>query len=191
MKTLLITGGIGSGKTIVCDYLRAKGYPVYDSDKRTKELYDEEPSLLDSIEEAFGESFRDEAGKLDRKKLSSVIFSDPQKKKILEDIVYPVVKEDFIVWRCGIEQDLVAMESAVAMDNPLFSDLFDARVLVSSPLQERLKRVEARDNASESEVMQRVKTQNYQEGEADYVIDNSSDLKALQSKVNELINKYI
>lgn len=191
MKTLLITGGIGSGKSIVCRHIDQMGYPVYNCDDRTKELYDENPDLVDAIEDAFEEKLRDSEGKLDRKKLASIIFNDPQKKQQLEDIVHPVVREDFDIWRCGQESDLVVIESAIAMGNPFFRDAYDASVLVVSPLDDRLKRVEARDNATEEEVRKRIDSQEIDEDAADIVIDNSEDLDSLYSKVNQLINKFI
>lgn len=191
MKTLLITGGIGSGKSIVCKHIDQMGYPVYNCDDRTKELYDEDPSLVDSIEKAFGEILRDETGKLNRKKLASIIFNDPEKKRQLEEIVHPVVREDFDIWRCGQESELVVIESAIAMGNPFFRDAYDASVLVVSPLDDRLKRVEVRDNATEEEVRKRIDSQEIDEDAADIIIDNSEDLNSLYSKVNQLINRFI
>ncbi len=191
MKTLLVTGGIGSGKSIVCKHIDQMGYPVYNCDDRTKALYDEEPSLVDSIENAFGETLRGADDKLDRKKLASIIFSDTQKKKILEEIVHPAVREDFDIWRSGQESDLVVIESAIAMGNPFFRDAYDASILVVSPLDSRLKRVEMRDNASTEEIKKRMDSQEIDEDAADIIIDNSEDLDSLYSKVNQVINKFI
>lgn len=188
---MLVTGGIGSGKSIVCKHIDQMGYPVYNCDDRTKALYDEEPSLVDSIENAFGETLRGADGKLDRKKLASIIFNDTQKKKILEEIVHPAVREDFDIWRSGQESDLVVIESAIAMGNPFFRDAYDASVLVVSPLDSRLKRVEMRDNASTEEVKKRMDSQDIDEDAADIIIDNSEDLNSLYSKVNQVINKFI
>lgn len=191
MKTLLVTGGIGSGKSIVCKHIDNMGYPIYNCDDRAKALYDEDPELLNNIETAFGESLRGEDGKLDRKKLASIIFSDPGKKQKLEEIVHPALREDFDLWRCGQESDLVIIESAIAMGNPFFRDAYDASILVTSPLDDRLRRVEERDNATEDEVRKRMNSQEIDEDGADFIIDNSSDLKALYSKVNEVIYKFI
>ena len=66
MKTVLVTGGIGSGKSAVCAYLASRGVPVYDSDSRTKALYDTDPALLPALEKAFGTSLRSPSGELDR-----------------------------------------------------------------------------------------------------------------------------
>ena len=74
MKTLVITGGIGSGKTVVARYLSSKGIPVYDCDSRTKALYYENPLVVMDIEEALGESVTDQDGVLDRKKLGKPLY---------------------------------------------------------------------------------------------------------------------
>ena len=99
MKTLIVTGGIGSGKSLVCSYLRDKGIPVYDADSRTKQLYDSCPGMVSAIENAFGRALRDEAGALDRRALSELVFSDKDNLLLLESIVHPAVYRDFEQWR--------------------------------------------------------------------------------------------
>ena len=64
METVIITGGIGSGKSRVCAYLASRGVPVYDSDARTKSLYERHPDLVDRMEEALGVPLRDAQGSL-------------------------------------------------------------------------------------------------------------------------------
>ena len=81
---MVITGGIGSGKTVVARYLASKGIPVYDCDSRTKALYFENPLVVMDIEEALGESVCDAEGALDRGKLGSLIFSDKSKLALVE-----------------------------------------------------------------------------------------------------------
>ena len=77
MKTVVITGGIGSGKSWACRYLSETfGWPVYDADTRVKELYGKSQMLLPSIEKRLGRSFRDESGIFCPAKLASVIFSN-------------------------------------------------------------------------------------------------------------------
>ena len=89
--SVLLTGGIGSGKSAVASYLESKGIPVYDSDSRTKALYDSDPDLVPSLERALGVSLRKEDGSFDRKALSSVIFSDKKALSKVESIVHPAV----------------------------------------------------------------------------------------------------
>ena len=92
---LAVTGGIGSGKSAVCSVLASRGIPVYDSDSRTKALYVEVPGLMSRISEALGTDAADPDGRPDTRKLASLVFSDPEKLRLLEEIVYPEVKKVF------------------------------------------------------------------------------------------------
>ena len=98
MKTVAVTGGIGSGKSTVCSILAERGIPVYDSDSSAKRLYVTDDALLDSIEEAFGCSVRSKGGSADLRKIASLVFSSPEKLRILESIVHPAVLKDFRRW---------------------------------------------------------------------------------------------
>ena len=91
MKTVLITGGIASGKSEVCRHLASKGLPVYDSDSRTKALYDSVPGMKSRVEEAIGVPFSQIA----------VIFEDAAKREALEAVVYPEVLKDFLAWKAA------------------------------------------------------------------------------------------
>lgn len=95
MRTVAVTGGIGSGKSAVCSILAERGIPVYDSDSAAKNLYRKDDTLLDSIEEAFGCGIRQADGSLDRARLASIAFSAPDKLRQLESIVHPAVLTDF------------------------------------------------------------------------------------------------
>ena len=77
MRTVAVTGGIGSGKSAVCAILSSRGVPVYDTDSAAKGLYAKDDSLLDAIEEAFGCGIRQADGSLDKARLSSLAFSSP------------------------------------------------------------------------------------------------------------------
>ena len=91
MKTVAVTGGIGSGKSTVCRLLSSRGIPVYDCDSSAKGLYDREPSLAVSLEKLFGCSLRNADGSLDRGLLASLIFTSPERLAALESIVHPAV----------------------------------------------------------------------------------------------------
>ena len=99
--TLAVTGGIGSGKSLVCSFLSEKGIPVYDSDSRTKALYDSDHILVMRMAEAVGTKITGDDGMLDRRLLASVIFSDSQALARIESIVHPAVLRDFLSWADG------------------------------------------------------------------------------------------
>lgn len=182
MKTIIITGGIGSGKSEVCRYLAVKGIPVYDSDSRVKELYDEVPGLWNYITSKF------EVG--DRKELAALIFSDTTAREQLESVVYPVLKDDFLDWRDSLKGNLCVFESAVATSKPLFDDVADIIVLVDCPEEIRLLRAAERDRTTAAAIAERMKSQSIDKDKADYIIENNSDLSALRRKVDEIFAKF-
>ena len=171
MKTVLVTGGIASGKSEVCRYLASMGYPVYDSDSRTKALYKRDPLLKKKAEDAAGVPLSD----------SDAIFSDPQRLERLEAVVHPEVLKDFESWRSAQTGGTVFFESAIAFGKPLFRGLWDAVWLVRAPLEKRLER---NPKASQRQALQLQPD----EAEADAVIDNDSDIEELHKKVNTVLN---
>lgn len=170
-KTVLITGPIGSGKSAVCSRLRALGLSVYDCDSRTKALYESVPGLKSRIEEAIGLPFS-QAG---------VIFTDPVRRKALEDIVYPEVLKDLAAWKSEHEdEDMVFVESAIALEKPAFDSTYDEVWLVRAPFEKRLER--------NPRVAERFSAQApVDPSRADVIIDNDSSLEELFEKTDTLI----
>ncbi len=191
VKTLVITGGIGSGKTVVARYLSTKGIPVYDCDSRTKAIYFENPLVVMDIEDALGVSVCDSEGTLDREKLGSIIFSDKSKLALVEEIVHPMVYDDFVRWRDDREGEtpFVIMESAIFLEKPLFHDLADAVMFLEAPDELRLNRAMHRDNASQDTVRQRMKAQHFDMDIVDAVIVNDADIPSLFAKVDAALEK--
>lgn len=174
MKTVLITGGIASGKSTVCRYLASKGFPVYDSDSRTKALYDSVPGLREKVEEAIGVPF-DRIG---------IIFSDKEKRESLEAVVYPEVLSDFENWRNSQSCGTVIFESAVALEKETFRNVFDLTVCVLAPLEQRIGR--------NPKTVQRLSSQSAQQPETDIILENDSTLENLYRQIEEkLICKLI
>ncbi len=174
MMTVLVTGGIASGKTVVCRYLASKGYPVYDSDSRTKALYDTVPGLKGRIEKGIG---------VPMEKIN-IIFHDPDKRRALEDIVYPEVLRDFKRWQEEQNAPVVIFESAVALDKALFRDLFDLTVWVEAPVEARLSR--------NPKTAERLASQSSERPSTDLVLKNDSTLENLYRQIDkELICKLI
>lgn len=171
MKTVLITGGIASGKSEVCRWLASKGLPVYDSDSRTKALYDSVPGLKARVEEAIGLPFAQ----------IGVIFEDAVKREALEAVVYPEVLKDFLGWRAAQTGPVVFFESAIALEKPIFDGLWDEVWLVRAPLEQRL----ARNPRTAARLASQKETG---EEQADVVIENDSSLEELHKKVDNLLN---
>ena len=195
MKTVIVTGGIGSGKSAVCALLARRGIPVYYADDKVKGLYDRRPSLVARLEETLGLPLRGPEGTLDRKALAAVIFSDDAAREKLERIVYPVLLQDFKRWRThqkGVP--FVVLESAVILSKPLFDGLADAVVLVTASREIRLQRVMARDNLPEEAVTARMNAQSIPMEKVDVTLCNEGSAESLEQAVEEVFfdnNSYI
>ena len=95
MKVVVVTGGIGSGKSMACTYLNNRyGWPVYEADSRVKDLYACHATLLAEIETALGANLRRDDGRLDPQALSAIIFNDSDALALVESIVFPVLLDD-------------------------------------------------------------------------------------------------
>ena len=194
-KTVIVTGLIGSGKSAVCALLRERGIPVYDSDARTKGLYDRRPALVDRLEEALGLPLRGADGRLDRKALAARIFSDAAARETLEAIVYPEVLADFKRWKARQKgAPFVVLESAVILTKPVFDGLADAVVLVSAPEEVRLQRVMQRDSLPATAVRARMAAQVVPMEKVTATLFNEGTSQALRKAVEQVFfaeNSYI
>lgn len=195
MKTIIVTGPIGSGKSAVCALLRKRGIPVYDADARTKSLYDTCPGLVMRLEEALGQPLCDAQGRLDRRLLAAVIFADSAARETVESIVYPLVLADFQAWRSAQEDvPFVALESAVILSKPLFDAVADAAVLVTAPEDVRLRRVMDRDGLPEEAVRARMRAQEIPQDKVDVTLANDGDPARLEQAVEQVFfqnNSYL
>ncbi len=175
MKTLALTGGIGSGKSYVRSVFSAMGVPVYDTDRRVKELYGESSELKESLSSVFGQGIYTEHG-LDRKALAEKVFSDRSALRALEALVYPVLLEDLLRWKekCAAEgARRVLVESALILEKECFAGVADVVITVSSPEELRVRRAMERDGCSAVEVAARMENQHsdqWREQRSDYVI---------------------
>lgn len=186
MRTLAVTGGIGSGKSLACRFLAEGGIPVYEADSRTKALY--RGDLLSRIEEALGGSFSRD-GAVDFTALGRTVFSAPEALLRLEEIVHPAVREDFLEWRAGLDASpLVAIESAIILEKPLFDGLYDTVALVYAPRELCLSRVEERNpSLGREEILRRMEAQRPELEKADYLLINDASEEALRAQVAALI----
>lgn len=194
MKTVIVTGGIGSGKSAVCRLLHARGIPVYDSDRETKSLYDRLPGLVQRLEQVLGVPLTGADGRLDRAALSAVIFRDAAAREKLEGVLYPLVRQDFEAWRSRQQgAPFVVLESAVILSKPVFDGLADAVVLVTAPEEVRLRRVMARDAVDEQAVRARMAAQEPLPPGVT-VLENAGTLEELETAVGRVFfhkNSYI
>lgn len=152
-----ITGGIGAGKSIVSQLLRIMGYPVYDADTESKRLCNSYQPLKDKLIAAFGKDVYNEKG-LDKQHFAAVLFSDGNNLKKANELIHPVVADDFLRWAERQDKDTVFVESAILNESILKDDV-DGVVLVSAPEELRIERAIKRDKASRSWIEARVMAQ--------------------------------
>ena len=175
MKVIGITGGIGSGKTIACRIFSKLGIPVYEADKEVHLLYDRYPEIIERIKKEISEDVVDKNGKINRKKLGEIVFENSKKLGILNGIVHPLVKTDFIKW---IEKNkgypYVLKEAAILFESGSDQDC-DKTITVVSPIDLRIARLKERDNKSRAETEQIISQQMSDEErikKSDFVIYN-------------------
>ena len=192
MKSLLVTGPIGGGKSFVCRMLQRCGVPVYDCDGRAKEVYVRHPGLLDRMETDLGMSLRTEDGALDRAKLAQRIFSDPQARRRVNALVHPLVVQDMDEWQNGQSAPLVAFESALFLSPEAgASRPFDAVWYVDAPQEVRLQRILGRDACTTQQAQARVDAQalSPDDPRVDLVLHNDSGETALARQVADALRQ--
>ena len=186
-----LTGGIGSGKTTVSNFLLEYGIQVYNSDSQGKKLMNTNLELISDIVNIFGESVYNN-GILNTNLLSSIVFSDPEKIKQLNNLVHPKVAEDFNQWvGKNNNQPILIKEAAILIESGAYLNM-DKIILVISKKSNRIKRVSKRDNSDFESIEKRINFQLTDDEKiqyADYIIENNSSLDDLKNEVLRVINE--
>ena len=157
MYKIGVTGGIGSGKSTVCELLRDRGVAVYDSDSRAKQLMAESEALREQLIAAFGAECYNAEG-LDRAFLASKVFGNEEALQQLNSIVHPAVRADFQAWAEQQQSPYVVLESAILFEAGFETEV-DATLAVMAPMPMRLERTMARDGVDKDSVMRRMEHQ--------------------------------
>jgi dephospho-CoA kinase len=157
MITIGVTGGIGSGKSMICQVLEHLGYPVFYSDVEAKKNMLNNLDLISKIVSVFGEeSYIDK--QLNRTFLAKKIFEDPKAKEQLNSIVHPTVFQSFETWKNKQQSKLVFNESALLFETGSYTR-FDRVWLVLADEETRIKRLMLRDKLSKNESLNRINAQ--------------------------------
>lgn len=175
-----ITGGIGSGKSLVCKIFQQLGVPVYDADSHAKALMTTDQTLISQIKEEFGDLAYDAAGMLNTKWLASHVFSDTEKLNRLNSLVHPRVALDYERWvHNHIGQPYVLKEAALLFESGS-SKFLDKIIVVSAPENKRRDRVLKRDPHRTVEQFTAIVEKQLPEEEklkrADYLIRNDDSV---------------
>lgn len=157
MKKIAVCGGIGSGKSTVCQMFAERGVAVYDSDSRAKSLMSESAALRDALVAEFGEECY-EGGMLNRSYLASKVFGSEEQLAKLNSIVHPAVKADFLAWAEEQQGDFCILETAILFESG-FDAVVDCSVAVLAPMPLRIERAMQRDGATREQIEARIKAQ--------------------------------
>lgn len=193
MKLIGLTGGIGSGKTTVAHIFEALGIPIYYADARAKKLMHMDFDLVAAIKAAFGDDVYAE-GKLDRPRLAEIVFTNPERLKVLNSLVHPAVGRDFSAWveSQNPETPYILKEAAILVETAGHRDL-DGVILVQAPENLRIARVIDRDQISFDQVKARMANQWSDEDRlpfCDWTIQNDGE-NSLIEQVLEIHNQIL
>lgn len=181
-----LTGGIGSGKSKVAEFLRDREVAIYDSDSRAKELMMSNEALREALIAEFGQECYTADG-INRAWLAQRVFNNEAELARLNAIVHPAVMRDFAAWAEAQEGNYVVLESAILLEAGLESHV-DVVVAVMAPKELRLERAMLRDGARREQIEERMRNQMSDEERTDrakYAIVNI-DLEELEEDVEQL-----
>lgn len=184
-----LTGGIGSGKSTVSKYWHEqRGLPIIDADIIARNVVEPKTKCLSELVKTFSETILLPNGTLNRKKLGKIVFGDKQKLKMLDELMFPYLK-------AAIQEEIKHIESedyrVACLDSALITDVDKYRplVIVKAAQQNQIERVMKRNNLTEAEVKQRIEVQTDYTDEANYIINNDTDLKSLYERADEVLDE--
>ena len=194
MLKIGLTGGIGSGKTTVSNYLAAKGIPIIDADVLAKAAVAKGSFCLAAIRLRYGESILLDNGSLNREKLRQIIFSDAKEKHWLERLTHPHIRQMIVQRINGAECCPYVVLSSPLLIETKQNQLVDRVVLVDLPVQQQLARASARDKNSQAQIAKIIATQMPREQRlqyADDILDNSGSEADTLKQADVLHQSYL
>lgn len=186
-----ITGGIGSGKSVVSKVLETMGYAVFNSDNESKTLVETDPVIVNGLKAYFGDAIYIE-GKLNKPMLAQIIFSNDEDRFKVNNLIHPRVREAYDRFSEGQPSKLAFNEAAILFETGAHKR-FDKIILVTSPKDLRVERIMNRDKCSVQEVEARMSKQWSDEQKiplADFVIQND-EKRPLLIQIEEVVNQLI
>lgn len=187
---IVLTGGIGSGKSTIASFLKLYGYEVVCADSIAHTILDQSTK---EVVEIFGKEIL-ENNRINRKRLGEIVFNDKKKKEILEKILHPKIKEEILKQAKALETKKIPY----FLDIPLFYETknypFKEVLLVFVPREIQIQRIQKRDHLESQAIQARISSQMPLEEKkqlASYVIDNSGDLENLQKEVEKYLQDYL
>lgn len=191
-KVIGITGGIGSGKSLVCKVFSVLGIPIYEADARAKYLISHDQLLKKSIIELLGEQAYLASGDYNRAWVASQVFGNPILLSKLNALVHPKVRQDATDWIQQNQQTSFVLYEAALMKAAGDGNTFDKVIVVNAPVDLRIQRIKVRDQRSEAEIRAIIERQISEEERrkiADFTIEND-EKQPLLPQILDLYEKF-
>ena len=195
MEIIGLTGGIGTGKSTVSNFLREQNFAIVDADLISREVVEPGKPLLKELEDAFGSEIINEDGSLNRKGLAAIVFNDVEQRKLMDSIMHKEILAE--MRRCMEGYQEQGIHQGIIIDAPLLFEIglekwCDQVWLVTADMDIRIKRVCARDNAVPSEVEARIRNQMSDDEKrklSDEILNNSGTLESLHKQITDLLTE--
>lgn len=192
MRVLALTGGIGTGKSLVAGLIRKAGVPVVDADRISREIMEPGTGCHEEVVARFGDGIVGPDGRIDRKRLGAIVFGDPGKRALLESITHPRIREGIESAISSLEAEghpAAVVEAALILENRR-EGRFDAVVCVYCDRDTQIRRIVARDGIPAAEAEARIAAQMdplEKARRSDHVIDNSGSPEETEKQVEALL----
>lgn len=184
-----LTGGVASGKSTVSAMLAAMGAVVIDADLLAREVVARGTPGLAAVVDAFGPEVLTPEGDLDRPKMGAIVFNDPEKRRLLESIVHPLVFERYAEMEASAPADSIVVHDIPLLVESGRAEEFDAVIVVDVPHEAQVERMLRDRGWTEEDALSRIAAQATREQRravATYLIDNSGTLEDLRAAVREV-----
>jgi dephospho-CoA kinase len=187
-KVIGLTGGIGSGKSTVANYIASKGIPVYIADEEAKIIMERE-DVKQKIQNLFTQAILNSDNTLNRKKIAKLVFNNPIKLNELNAIVHPEVQRHFKNWLKKHENYAFIIKEVAILFETVGNKQCDKVILITAPLELRVERAMKRDNLTKKEILVRINNQlpdSKKKELSDFIVENI-DLKNTFLKIDEIL----
>lgn len=188
-----LTGGIGSGKSTATRLLIGFGIEVIDADEVSREVVVPGSPALDALVERFGTKILNADGTLKRERLRGLIFTDPEAKRWVEELLHPAIRARIVERIERSTKPWLMLSVPLLLENKSAYDFVDRVLVIDVPESVQLQRTMLRDNATKDEVTRIMQSQlprNKRLAAADDVVENSGDPLELQEQLLRLVKRY-
>lgn len=190
-KKIGITGGIGSGKSLVSKIIETMGYPVFNSDREAKVIVNTHPEVRSELIHLFGDDIY-LSNEINKTKLAQLIFNDSTLREKVNKIIHPKVREAFNNCASTSNSKLIFNEAAILFETEAYKQ-FDATILITAPKELRINRVLKRDKVSLEEIENRMSSQwtDKKKSQFSKYIINNDEVEPLIIQVEKVISELL